>query len=100
MIPVRRALFSTYSKEGLVPLAQEVARWGAEIIASGGTARTLVEAGLEVTVSVGRQKIFTREHLAGRPEAAPGLDTGEAAPLFGRGHGSHAATRGAAGARW
>jgi phosphoribosylaminoimidazolecarboxamide formyltransferase / IMP cyclohydrolase len=49
MIPVRRALFSAHSKDGLVPLAQEVARWGGEIVASGGTARSLTDAGLEVT---------------------------------------------------
>jgi len=48
MISIRRALFSTYSKEGLVPLAQEVARWGGEIVASGGTAQTLSDAGLAV----------------------------------------------------
>ncbi|MCA9729176.1 MAG: bifunctional phosphoribosylaminoimidazolecarboxamide formyltransferase/IMP cyclohydrolase [Candidatus Eisenbacteria bacterium] len=48
MIPIRRALFSAYSKDGLIPLAQEVSRWGGEIVASGGTAQYLSEAGLDV----------------------------------------------------
>lgn len=49
MIRIRRALFSAYHKEGLVPLANEVARWGGEILASGGTARILEAEGLDVT---------------------------------------------------
>ena len=49
MIRIRRALFSAYHKEGLLPLAQEVVRWGGEIVSSGGTASHLREAGLKVT---------------------------------------------------
>ena len=49
MIRIRRALFSAYHKDGLVPLAAEVAKWGGEIIASGGTARALEAEGLAVT---------------------------------------------------
>lgn len=49
MIRVRRALFSAYHKEGLLPLAREAARWGAELVSSGGTASFLREAGLAVT---------------------------------------------------
>ncbi len=48
MIPIRRALFSTYVKTGIVPLAKEVSRWGGSIIASGGTAAALTEGGVEV----------------------------------------------------
>lgn len=48
MIRVRRALFSAYNKDGLLPLAKEAARWGAGIVSSGGTAAYLKNAGLEV----------------------------------------------------
>lgn len=49
MIRVRRALFSAYHKEGLLPLAREAARQGAQLVSSGGTASFLREAGLAVT---------------------------------------------------
>lgn len=49
MIRIRRALFSAYHKEGLVPLAAEARKWGAEILASGGTARALEAEGIAVT---------------------------------------------------
>jgi phosphoribosylaminoimidazolecarboxamide formyltransferase/IMP cyclohydrolase len=44
----RRSLFSVYDKTGLVELARALARQGAELVASGGTARVLREAGLAV----------------------------------------------------
>ncbi len=47
-MPIKRALFSTYDKTGLVDFAQMLAQQGAELIASGGTARTLRQAGLKV----------------------------------------------------
>lgn len=46
---VRRALFSAYHKDGLLPLAQEVRRHGGEIVSSGGTAEYLRGEGIEVT---------------------------------------------------
>jgi phosphoribosylaminoimidazolecarboxamide formyltransferase/IMP cyclohydrolase len=49
MIRVRRALFSAYHKEGLLPLAREAAQHGAQLVSSGGTASFLREAGLTVT---------------------------------------------------
>lgn len=49
MIRIRRALFSTYAKEGLLPLARECVRRGVEILASGGTARHLESGGVPVT---------------------------------------------------
>ena len=45
----RRALFSVYDKTGLLPLAQALAQADWELIASGGTARALRQAGLAVT---------------------------------------------------
>ena len=44
-----RALFSVSSKRGLRGFAQELSALGWEIVASGGTARALSEAGIEVT---------------------------------------------------
>jgi phosphoribosylaminoimidazolecarboxamide formyltransferase/IMP cyclohydrolase len=45
----RRALISVSDKEGLVPFAQELASLSFELISTGGTARTLSDAGLKVT---------------------------------------------------
>jgi phosphoribosylaminoimidazolecarboxamide formyltransferase/IMP cyclohydrolase len=46
--PVRRALLSVSDKTGLVELARELAELGVELVASGGTAKALREAGLRV----------------------------------------------------
>ncbi len=48
-IPVRRALLSVYDKSRLVDFAKRLAAAGAELVSSGGTARALREAGLDVT---------------------------------------------------
>jgi phosphoribosylaminoimidazolecarboxamide formyltransferase / IMP cyclohydrolase len=48
LTPVRRALISVSDKTGLIPFAQALARAGAEILSTGGTARALREAGLTV----------------------------------------------------
>ena len=45
---VRRALLSVTDKTGLVPFAQQLAAHGVELVSTGGTARTLREAGLKV----------------------------------------------------
>src|ERR1700742_1754712 len=45
---VSRALLSVTDKTGLVEFAQALAGYGVELISTGGTARTLREAGLEV----------------------------------------------------
>ncbi len=47
-IPVRRALISVSDKSGIVELAQALAAAGAELVSTGGTARVLRDAGLEV----------------------------------------------------
>ncbi len=47
-ITIRRALLSVSDKTGLVELAQALARHGVELVSTGGTARALREAGLEV----------------------------------------------------
>ncbi|MEM9838779.1 MAG: bifunctional phosphoribosylaminoimidazolecarboxamide formyltransferase/IMP cyclohydrolase [Pseudomonadota bacterium] len=44
----RRALLSVSDKNGLVPFAEHLAGHGVELVSTGGTARTLREAGLNV----------------------------------------------------
>ncbi len=46
--PVRRALLSVTDKDGLVPFAHGLAAHGVELVSTGGTARTLRDAGLPV----------------------------------------------------
>ncbi len=48
-VQVRRALISVSDKTGVVELAHRLAAAGVEIVSSGGTARTLAEAGVPVT---------------------------------------------------
>ena len=45
---IKRSLFSVYDKTGLVDFARPLAERGVELVASGGTARVLREAGLTV----------------------------------------------------
>ncbi|MGA1734688.1 MAG: hypothetical protein ACO386_06685, partial [Burkholderiaceae bacterium] len=47
-LPVRRALLSVSNKEGLVAFASQLARLGIELVSTGGTAKTLADAGLKV----------------------------------------------------
>jgi len=49
MAKIRRALLSVSDKTGLLPLARVLATTGVELISTGGTAKALREAGLEVT---------------------------------------------------
>ena len=49
MEQIRRALLSVSDKAGLVPLAQVLAAAGVELISTGGTAKALRDAGLNVT---------------------------------------------------
>lgn len=48
LVKIRRALISVSDKTGIVEFAQELKRFGVEIISTGGTAKTLRDAGLEV----------------------------------------------------
>ena len=47
--PVERALLSVYDKSGLIDLGRGLAELGVELVASGGTATALADAGLAVT---------------------------------------------------
>ncbi len=61
MSPIRRALFSTSDKTGLIELARALAEGGVELIASGGTRAALVAAGLpaiEVSEFTGQPEIL------------------------------------------
>jgi phosphoribosylaminoimidazolecarboxamide formyltransferase/IMP cyclohydrolase len=49
MTPTRQALISVSDKTGVVELARGLARFGIGILSTGGTAKLLREAGLEVT---------------------------------------------------
>ncbi len=46
--PIRRALLSVTDKSGLVDFARTLSQYGVELVSTGGTARTLREAGLDV----------------------------------------------------
>src|SRR5690606_29184168 len=47
-IAIRRALLSVSDKTGVVELASRLAKGGVELVSTGGTARALREAGLQV----------------------------------------------------
>ncbi len=49
LVPVRRALLSVSDKSGIVDFARRLDAMGVDLISTGGTARTLAEAGLRVT---------------------------------------------------
>jgi phosphoribosylaminoimidazolecarboxamide formyltransferase/IMP cyclohydrolase len=46
---MKRALLSVYDKTGVAAFAEELRRLDFELLASGGTARLLAEAGIAVT---------------------------------------------------
>ncbi len=49
MAKIQRALLSVFDKTGLVPFAKILKEAGVEVISTGGTAKTLREAGITVT---------------------------------------------------
>ena len=61
--PIRRAILAPYDKTGLADFARALVAAGVELIASGGTARVLTEAGLPVT---------SVEAVTGSPEMLDG----------------------------
>ena len=48
LVEIRRALISVSDKTGIVDFARELKRFGVEIISTGGTAKALRDAGIEV----------------------------------------------------
>ena len=66
---IRRALLSVSDKRGLVELAQGLKRLGVEILSTGGTARSMEEAGIDVipiSVYTGAPEIHERVAEIGR----------------------------------
>jgi phosphoribosylaminoimidazolecarboxamide formyltransferase/IMP cyclohydrolase len=49
VIPIRRALLSVSDKTGIIELAQGLAARGVQLVSTGGTAKLLATAGIEVT---------------------------------------------------
>jgi phosphoribosylaminoimidazolecarboxamide formyltransferase/IMP cyclohydrolase len=87
-VKIQRALLSVSDKMGLVPFAQILAGQGVELISTGGTAKTLREAGLKVK-DISEYTGFP-EMLDGRvktlhPKVHGGL-------LYIRGNATHEAT--------
>jgi phosphoribosylaminoimidazolecarboxamide formyltransferase/IMP cyclohydrolase len=80
-IPVRRALLSVYDKTGLVDFARGLADLGVTLLASGGTATALSDAGIPVTPV---------EEVTGAPE----MLGGRVKTLHPRIHGGILADRG------
>ncbi|MCP6127637.1 bifunctional phosphoribosylaminoimidazolecarboxamide formyltransferase/IMP cyclohydrolase, partial [Klebsiella pneumoniae] len=62
-VKIRRALFSVSDKEGAVGFARFLHQRGVEILATGGTAGKLTEAGVPYT---------PMEKITGNPEAFGG----------------------------
>src|SRR2546426_8128643 len=48
LVKIRRALISVSDKTGIVEFARDLKRFGVEIISTGGTAKILRDAGVEV----------------------------------------------------
>ncbi len=85
-VGVRRALISVYDKTGLLPFAEALADLGVTLLASGGTATALAEAGIPVTPV---------EDVTGAPE----MLGGRVKTLHPRIHGGILADRGQASHR-
>ncbi|MCC6681815.1 MAG: IMP cyclohydrolase [Phycisphaeraceae bacterium] len=49
LVPIKTALLSVSDKTDLIPFARALVQHGVTIVSTGGTARALAEAGLEVT---------------------------------------------------
>ncbi len=63
LVPVRKALISVSDKTDLVPFAKHLVRHGVQLISTGGTAKALADAGLDVT---------TIDEVTGFPEMMDG----------------------------
>ena len=62
MSKVQRALISVSDKNGIVDFAKELHGLGVEILSTGGTARALKEAGIDVKdVETNVERPFTQE---------------------------------------
>ncbi len=48
MVKIRKAIISVSNKTGVIEIAQELSKFGVEILSTGGTAKALREAGVSV----------------------------------------------------
>lgn len=46
-VPIKRALISVSDKSGIVDFAKKLAGFGCELLSTGGTAKTLRDAGMQ-----------------------------------------------------
>jgi len=93
MQKIQRALLSVSDKNGLVPLAATLSAAGIQLISTGGTAKTLREAGLTVTdlsVYTGFPEMLDGRVKTLHPKVHGGL-------LFIRGNAAHEAAARASG---
>ena len=98
MEQIRRALLSVSDKKGLVPLARVLAAAGVELISTGGTAKALREAGLNVTdlsAYTGFPEMLDGRVKTLHPKVHGGLLylRGNAQPRGGRSRARHPADR-------
>jgi phosphoribosylaminoimidazolecarboxamide formyltransferase / IMP cyclohydrolase len=87
MAKIQRALISVSDKTGLIPFAQILAQAGIEIISTGGTAKTLRDAGLvvkDISAHTGFPEMLDGRVKTLHPKVHGGL-------LFIRGNESHEA---------
>ena len=84
-VKIARALLSVSDKSGLVPIGEALVRHGVELVSTGGTARALRKAGLDVR-DVSELTGFP-EMMAGRVKTLhPGVHGGLLAVRDDRGH--------------
>ena len=55
MIKIKTALLSVFNKEGILELANELAKHNVEILSSGGTAKYLKSNNIDAAVQVGKK---------------------------------------------
>ena len=60
MTSVKRALISVSDKTNVVEFAKELAAMGVEIISTGGTSKTLKDAGLDIILQLMMLPAFQR----------------------------------------
>jgi len=76
VVAIRRALISVSEKTGLIEFARELASHGVELLASGGTHRALMSAGLaavEVAAHTGQPQILGGRVKTLHPKIAGGI---------------------------
>ena len=68
-VRLRRALLSVSDKRGIVEFARGLAQLGIEIVSTGGTARELAAAGVQVRRAIDDLHRVSRDHGRAREDA-------------------------------